>query len=296
MSNFLRSSLFTSLITVVLLGSATHIYASGYMNVGWLKWYERFEARNWVGSCEFFTDDHEIEYMAITHNDRNDFSEYENAEVACGYADAVIDTILTDNVDNKQWLQRSTSGRRYVGTHNFYSDVSDVKFEFLRRCCEDFTIWFADSSSNEDLFLNTAVAVNAIKNIPTAGRNSYGGTVSYSGGFYHVHTQSFGSIDYTKRTVTIDASFQGYGGTHLGRESFTMSSSEMKFDNTGFFQGNIITTHTRPVPGPTATRTFEGRAWGYVGGDGATQIALLYNQRNSHGGIDFFIGSITGSE
>lgn len=288
MTNVFKMTLFVSLSMMMLLTSVARTDASDRYDA-WSEWSfgNGFGPKSWLGGCGGIKND-EWEYMSTTHNDRNDVENDDNAKKACNYTTYIIDSILEDNVNNKQWFQ----GRfynNYVGTHDFYSDRKNVEIEFLHiKNNENYSIWYATSLSNKDLALTEAVAVNRIKNIPDAGNKSFNGTVGF-GGFKHQPNVTFASVDFKEKTVKIDAKFEGFAtSVNFGRERFTVNSSDMKFHGeSGRFEGEVVAAHY-DVAG--RLQSYTGRVSGWLGGDGGTQIALLYKLPWGHKSIDFFIG------
>ena len=173
MTNVFKMTLFVSLSMMMLLTSVARTDAADRYKAAWIRWDQDWLGlKTWVGWCGGIQND-AWEWMSITQNDRNDFEEDDNAKKACRYTEHIVDNILEDNVDNKQWFQGRLFNH-YVGTSDYYPDRKNVKIEFLHsKNNENYSIWYANSLSNEDLVMNEAVAVNRIKNIPNTLKHIY---------------------------------------------------------------------------------------------------------------------------
>ena len=271
-----------------ILASSYSALAADRMNADWVRWKEDIFGKTWVSWCGGIKDD-EWEWMSIIQNDRQDLVETRNAQWGCGLTLHIVNRILGDEVANKKWFQGRLYSH-YVGTHDYYSDRKDVKLDFLKYGDDkNYTVWFMESLDNEGMSLSEAVVVPRIKNKPDNGIKFFNGTVGF-GGVKFRENLDFASIDFAKKTITINSKFEGFGATAYGRETYSISSSPLALSDWGYFEGNLNAYHHIPGAGGLS-RSYQGTINGYLGGDGGNLLIALYDFDWGHKSIDFFMGS-----
>lgn len=203
----------------------------------------------------------------------------ESQRANCGdWALASLAIINDEGLDDRRWIRQEMThhweAKFYSTTINFLGDGNGPDQYGW------YTLFFEDGE-----LIQEATFGPPVRNMPSSGTMSYTGTAGYNS-FWFRNDVRFAIVDFNKMTAKINATVQAAA---VG-EFYTIQSDEMSVKADGFFTGEIRKEFYH-VSGNRLS--YVGKVSGYIGGDGATNMHLLFATGDSRGkyGVDFFFGS-----
>ena len=202
----------------------------------------------------------------------------ESQRVNCeDWAYVSLAIINGEGLDDRRWIRQEM-------THHWEAKLHSAKINFLGDGIGLdqygwYTLFFADGQ-----IIQEATFGPPVRNMPSSGTMSYTGTASYNG-FWFRNDVRFAVVDFNKMTAEINATVQAAAAG----EFYTIQSDEISVKSDGFFTGEIRQEYYH-VSGNRLGSV--GKVSGYIGGDGATNMHLLFSTGGSNrNGVDFFFGS-----